>query len=164
MSAMSRYERMQDLARKYLANYRTSRSDCRRFAHSLAHAFAEFLGSPAGSLFYVDVDPDLSFGEDRGSIHQTMPELAFNGDGFWYYGLGLRFEQGNAGHTQIFLIGLKDEGGRFIIRGYKDEELGSSNGEDAQRFFAEFAGEIEAAMSGKDGGKRRRIGFVTDPG
>ena len=85
---MTLYEELADLASTQVAKFYEEQEGCRKFAVLLFRTLSEFLGCPPGSINWVDIMPDLSFGP-RTQANNGGPRLLYKNDGYWYFGFEL---------------------------------------------------------------------------
>jgi hypothetical protein len=132
------------------------------FAATLMQRLSEFLEAPKDNIVYVDILPNLKFGQRQASVWLSAPTMTHGSDGFWYFGVEFFFQVPDSVNygRQLSLFGLKKQGDLFVLRHGKDSQIHRNDNKAIQDFCESMYADIKAFYEGPVGEPPRRIGFV----
>src|SRR4051812_35506689 len=95
---MTKYEELAQLSNRYSKQFYAMNAECKAFAQEVVLRFADFLEAPDESLTYVDILPDLEFGDAKMSVRHSRPTMTYGPDGYWYFGVRFNFVAPDSTH------------------------------------------------------------------
>lgn len=87
---MTRYDELSALAVKTTEEFYDAKLSCEDFARHLILKLREFLGAPAETVQFIQLDADL---RATGETHDSEPRLRRMPDGSWHFGIQIHFRR-----------------------------------------------------------------------
>ena len=125
--SQSKYQRLAELAGVYAEAFMAHREQCKVNAYALLAAAQAYFEAPTLAFRLVPLDADLEVRRNHGDPPSL--DLVQGRDGFWYFGLALRFEGSRRGYSEaVFTVGLKIDGEDLVVRTGGDQRLATGSG------------------------------------
>ena len=153
----TKYQQLADLAGAYAEAFLLHRSQCNVEAHALLAAAEAYFEAPAMAFRLVSLDDRLESRREQPKQLEVVQGL----DGYWYFGLALKFEGSRPGYSAAtFTVGLKSSTDEVVVRLSRDLRLPSGSANGRQPVLKEIEDELLQRYRSPAIDKPKPLGFV----